>query len=301
VRGGRPDISFGFVHVRSSRGTSLCDALGMTSALQAAREVAGQFGITTTDPVVLQDTNNTVVWLRPEPVVAKVAVRVRARADLRREWAVATELAALDAEIARPMPGTRPAAHPGTGFVVTFWERLEGADRVDVPARELAGSLGRLHDALGRTDVSLPSFNVMLATAREALDDAAHMGALGEEDRRFLRDVYDRGLLALESVHFDGRRLHGEPHDGNRIETSGGLRWIDFESCCFGPPEWDLAFLPPEVVRLFPEVDPDLLALLRTLNSARVATWCLGGAHHPDMRRHGAQHLELLRNGSEGG
>jgi hypothetical protein len=271
----------------------------MTSALQAAREVAGQFGITTTDPVVLHDTNNTVVWLRPQPVVAKVAVRARARADLLLEYAVATELAALDAEIARPMPGTRPVAHPGTGFVVTFWERLEGVDRVDVPAQELAGSLGRLHAALGRTDVSLPSFNVMLATAREALDDDAFMADLGEEDRRFLRHVYDRGLRALESVHFDGRRLHGEPHNGNQIETRRGLRWIDFESSCFGPLEWDLAFQPPGVVRLFPEADPDLLALLRTLNSARVATWCLGGAHRPDMRQHGARHLELLRNGSK--
>lgn len=269
----------------------------MTSALEVATEVAGELGIITTDPVVLQETNNKVVWLRPEPVVAKVAVRAHSQADLRLEFAVATELAASDAEIARPMPGTQPVVHPGTGFVVTFWERLDGADRVDVPAQELAGSLHRLHTALGRTGVSLPSFKVMLARAREVLDDDARMAALREEDRDFLRGAYDRGLLALEGVDLDGRRLHGEPHNGNRIQTSRGPRWIDFESCCFGPLEWDLAFQPPDVVRLFPEADPGLLALLRTLNSVRVATWCWGSAHHPEMRRHGAQHLALLRSG----
>jgi hypothetical protein len=42
-------------------------------------------------------------------------------------------------------------------------------------------------------------------------------------------------------------------------------------------------------------VDGELLALLRRLNSARVATWCFANAHLPDLRRHGEIHLELLR------
>jgi hypothetical protein len=290
-----------FVLERSASGTNLCDALSMTSAVKAATEVARHFGIISTDPLLLQETNNTVVWLRPEPVVAKVAVRAHSQVDLRLEYAVAAELAALDAAIARPMPATPPVTHAGTGFVVTFWERIEGPDRTDVPAPELAGSLRSLHTALNRTEVALPPFSAMLVKAREVLDNDAVMAALPLEDRTFLRDVYDRGLIALEGVRFDGRRLHGEPHNGNRIETSTGLRWIDFESCCCGPLEWDLAFQPPEVVRLFPEADGGLLALLRRLNSARVATWCWAGARHPEMRHHGAQHISLLRHGPAAG
>lgn len=259
--------------------------------------MARQFGIISPDPLLLQETNNTVVWLRPEPVVAKVAVRAHSRVDLRLEHAVAAELTALGAEIARPLPATSPVTHAGTGFVVTFWERLEGLQRTDVPAPELAASLRGLHAALDHTEVALPPFGAMLLKAREVLDDDAAMAALPLQDRTFVRDVYDQGLMALERVSFDGRRLHGEPHNGNRIETSRGLRWIDFESCCFGPLEWDLAFQPPEVVRLFPEADEGLHALLQRLNSARVATWCWAGAHHPEMRHYGARHIALLRHG----
>ncbi len=269
----------------------------MTSAVEAATETARRFGIISPDPLVLQETNNTVVWLRPEPVVAKVAVRARSQVDLRLEHAVAAQLAALGAEIARPWPATSPVSHAGTGFVVTFWERLEGPDRTDVSAPELAASLRSLHAALDRTEVALPPFGTMLLRAREVLDDDAEMAALPPEDRTFVRGVYDQGLMALEGMSFDGRRLHGEPHNGNRIETSRGLRWIDFESCCFGPLEWDLAFQPPEVVRLFPEADEGLRALLQRLNGARVATWCWAGARHPEMRHHGAQHIALLRHG----
>ena len=64
--------------------------------------------------------------------------------------------------------------------------------------------------------------------------------------------------------------------------TSKGIRWIDFESCCIGPLEWDLAFQPDEVVRLFPETDLDLLALLRRLNSAARRNVVLGIAPSGD-------------------
>ena len=166
----------------------------MRSAVEAATEVARQFGIISPHPLLLQETNNTVVWLRPEPVVAKVAVRARSQLDLRLEYAVATELAAHDAEIARPIPATLPVTHAGTGFVVTFWERLEGPDRTDVPASQLAGSLRSLHAALDQTEVALPPFSAMLVKAREVLDNDAVMAALPLEDRTFLRDVYDQGL-----------------------------------------------------------------------------------------------------------
>ena len=101
--------------------TGVRDAPGMNSAVRAATEVAGQFRIMSTDPVLLQETNNTVVWLRPEPVVAKVAVRAHSQDEVRLEHAVAVELKELGAEIARPVPGTRPVQHAGTGFVVTLW------------------------------------------------------------------------------------------------------------------------------------------------------------------------------------
>jgi len=270
----------------------------MTSAVRAATEVAAQFGILSADPVLLQETNNTVVWLRPEPVVAKVAVRAHSQDDIRLEYAVALELDALEAEVARPMRGTQPISHAGTGFVVTLWERLEGSDRASVPPEELAESLRRLHRLLDQTDIDLPSFRAMVAKASRVLDADSLMTALHQEDRELLRTSYERGFADLEGARFEERRLHGEPHNGNRIATSKGLRWIDFESACVGPVEWDLAFQSEAVVALFPEADLDLVALLRRLNSARVATWCLL-SRDPEMQEHGQHHLTLLREFSD--
>jgi Ser/Thr protein kinase RdoA (MazF antagonist) len=274
---------------------------GMAPALRAATDVGRQHGVHGVEPVVLQETNNTVVWLAPEPVVAKVATRADARRDLCLEHAVATELLVAGGEIAPPLPGAGPAVHAESGCVVTLWQRVEGGARVQVAASDLAASLRRLHGALARTGVVLPSFRLALERARAALDDDAFMASLGTPDRSFLRRVYDDGLRVLDGYRTEGRRLHGEPHDGNRLVAAGDIRWIDFESCCVGPLEWDLAFQPVAVADHFPEADAGLLRLLRRLNSARVATWCWGQARFPEMRRHGEVHLALLRSSSGGG
>ena len=73
------------------------------------------------------------------------------------------------------------------------------------------------------------------------------------------------------------------------------MRWIDFESCCVGPVEWDLAFHSADVSAAFCDVDGNLLRRLSRLNRARVATWCWGMARFPEMRWHGEIHLHALR------
>ena len=251
-------------------------------------------GIQVTDPALLHETNNTVVWLRPAPVVAKVATRTDSKLDVCLEHAIGSELAALAADIAVPVPGREPVEHLPTGFVVTLWERLE---RVEAHAadRSLSHSLAALHAALARTRTKLPSFRAELMRARMALENDTFMAALPPSDRTFLRAVYDADLAELDGVDLDRQRLHGEPHQGNRLLTAQGIRWIDFESCCVGPLEWDLAFQSAGVSAPFPDVDDDLLRRLRRLNSARVATWCGGTARFPEMRRHGAFHLDALR------
>lgn len=267
----------------------------MTPAMRAAVESGRHIGLTISDPVLVQETNNTVVWLYPEPVIAKVATRREAAEDLQLEHAIAVELFGLDAEIAAPLRGAIPTVHETTGYVVTLWERLVEEPQLQVPEAELAGSLIRLHAALAHTLAVVPSFRLALWRARTALDDDTFMVALSTDDRQFLRRVFDASLRELDQRSFEERRLHGEPHDGNRISTAAGIRWIDFESCCVGPLEWDLAFLPPELDAHFRDVDRELIELLRRLNSARVATWCWGRVGFAGLRRHGEHHLAILR------
>jgi thiamine kinase-like enzyme len=110
--------------------------------------------------------------------------------------------------------------------------------------------------------------------ARRALDDESALVALPPADREFLREVFDTLMPDLAARQFRRRPLHGEPHDGNRLLTPSGVRWIDFECTCLGPLEWDLAFLSNDARWSLEEIDADLLHLLSLLNSGRVATWC---------------------------
>jgi hypothetical protein len=241
----------------------------MTPGTRAAVEVARQVGLDCTDPLLIQETNNTVVWLRPHPVIAKVAVRTRSFTDLLREHEVATVLVAHNAPIASPLAGVGPLWDDHSGFPVTLWNRLVADGQHSVSGEMVGRSLRQLHEAFDQTGVVLPSLMDELMETRKLLMGDHPIPALGRADRRLLCSVMTdlMGELALRS--FDERGLHGEPHDGNYLVTSSGLRWFDLEDACIGPLEWDLAFLPDNGVAAFDDVDSDLLDLLRTLNSAR--------------------------------
>lgn len=280
---------------RQAAGRALGQTRNMTPGCRAAVEVAQLLGFSVDEPVLIQETNNTVVWLRPHAIVAKVATRADSADGLIREHAVVSALGALGAPVAPPVPNALPLRHPATGFVVTLWRRLDHDAAAQAPGSVVGASLTRLHEALWGCGVELPSFRVGLRRARGALSDDDRVAALSPNNRALLRAVFDDLLGELDDLTLTERALHGEPHGGNRLLTPSGLRWIDFEGACWGPLEWDLAFLPADARRAFGEVDPSLLGLLQTLNSARVATWCWVQARFPDMRRHGEHHLEVVR------
>jgi hypothetical protein len=263
-------------------------------ASAAAVRVAVAHGYVGAEPVVLNATNNLVVWLRPHDIVAKVG-RPQNDEALRREHVVAAALAAEGAPIARPLVDPGPTRDPESNLIVTVWERLDhDSGRKAAPAA-IATSLRRLHDGLARYDGELPSFRESLDRARAALVDDRLTEAVAGEDRSLLFDAFDRLGDELEAFSFDDRPLHGEPHEGNLLVTASGLRWIDLEAACRGPLEWDLAFLPEPAAGLFPEIRPELLSLLRTLNSACVATWCSLRAEFEELRWHRDHHLEQVR------
>lgn len=90
--------------------------------------------------------------------------------------------------------------------------------------------------------------------------------------------------------------LHGGPHTANLFATREGPRWIDFDTACRGPLEWDLAHLGDDAAARFPDSEDGLLATMRKLVSADVAIWCwhtYGRAPEVDEAAH--YHLEALR------
>lgn len=260
-------------------------------AVEAARDVGAKAGFGEATAIVLQDTNNVVVWLSPHPVVAKVGTWPHSLEVLTREVEVCRHLSDRGAPIAPPLTAVHCAS---TGEPVSIWTRLEAASAAKGGVAALAAALETVHEELLTCPISLPSYLDGVDRARATLADDIHMRALPAPDLAVLRASFDRWDAAVRAQATKQRPLHGEPHSANVIVTTDGPMLIDFEASCMGPLEWDLASLDPAAVDYFDSVDHDLLRLTRLLNSARVATWCWAGAHHPSMRRHGEYHLNIL-------
>lgn len=92
--------------------------------------------------------------------------------------------------------------------------------------------------------------------------------------------------------------LHGEPHPGNLLSTKIGPLFIDLETCCRGPIEFDLAHVPQEVAEHYPNADRELLGECRGLVLAMVAAWRWDtGDEFPNGARVGRELVSTLRKG----
>jgi hypothetical protein len=265
-------------------------------AVEAALRTAARNGLTVGDPLVLQQTNNAVVWLRPNNIVAKVAKWTHEW--LQREHALAVAIAPDGAGlIAAPAAGLGPTVDDETGYLVTFWKRLEHDPEAEPCALELVDSLRGLHHLLASYEGELHDFRAQsLQRARDALAVDEDMSALTSADLELLRTCFDDLLAQLDERSFAEQVIHGDAHMTNVLSTPSGLRWIDLEHVCRGPVEWDLAFLPEEAASAYPESDSELIELLRGLCSAQVATWCWRRADDvPELRPHAVYHLQRLR------
>ena len=259
-------------------------------AANAAIEVArDRLGIECDDPVSLPGVANRVYWLRPHPVVAKVGTR---RDDLVREHSVVSALRELGAPVAEPIGS--PAVRPEIPAVVTLWVRLETLEE-DPPDAELGESLRVVHDALAKLDMSLPPLRNHLAGAHHAAATNPAMVSMAPNDLAMLREAHRRLLERYDSVAWRPVTVHGEPHWGNRLNTPDGTRWIDFENVSVGPREWDLSFLPGGALSAFPDINLELLRLMRALDAARRGTWSHIVAHMPGMPEFRDEQLAVLR------
>src|SRR6185312_839472 len=71
----------------------------------------------------------------------------------------------------------------------------------------------------------------------------------------------------------DEQLLHGEPHAANLLKTTSGLRFIDLQTCCYGPVEFDIAHAPLAVGDHDARADRRLLRACRVLILAMIAAW----------------------------
>lgn len=90
--------------------------------------------------------------------------------------------------------------------------------------------------------------------------------------------------------------VHGEPHPGNLLATKNGPLFVDLETCCRGPVEFDVAHAPEDVAQHYPGVDQDLLRDCRILVLAMVTAWRWDRTDQfPNGRRLGVELLGQIR------
>lgn len=270
------------------------DAEETGRAIAAARSVAASLHLPADDALVLNSSNKLTVRLLPADVLARIGPAAEQGAAF--ELGIAQRLADAGPPVAAPDARVEPRVHECDGFEITLWTYYPpGAERALGPA-EYADALERLHAGMRTVEVSSPHVTDRVDSALRLLADRERTPALPDEDRALLEstlrrlgpDVARRGREQL---------LHGEPHPGNVLNTSTGPVVIDFETCCRGPVEFDLAHAPDEVARHYPGADLDLVEECRMLMLAMITTWRWDRDDQlPGGRRLGHGWLQQLRS-----
>ncbi|MBY8870326.1 aminoglycoside phosphotransferase family protein [Micromonospora sp. PLK6-60] len=226
----------------------------------------------------------------PEPADAVCAALGRALAT-----AVALHRDAGLEFVVAPVPGLagEPLRRLDARYAISVFPAVDGAAGRFGPHRpqdvpEVLELLARLHAAtpavagtVDRADLAVPGRGGLDAALRD-LDRPWTGGPFAEPTRRLLADraapvagllaEVDRLVARVTAAGADRVVTHGEPHPGNLMRTTAGLRLVDWDTVRLGPPERDLWFLADDggaealagyTAATGRPVDPDALALYR--------------------------------------
>ena len=264
--------------------------------MAVAMSTAAALDLTVHDATVLHNSNMLALRLLPCDVFARVAHVGQEVAQF--EVELALRLAETESPVAALEPRVEPRVYERDGFVVTLWTYYEPLSPREVSPADYAKALEQLHAGMRKLDVTTPHFTDRVAEAQHLVASRDRAPAFADADRELLsttlrslrRAISDRG--AVEQL------LHGEPHPGNVLSTKNGLRFIDLETCCRGPVEFDLAHVPEEVSDRYPDADQELLAECRILVLAMVAAWRFDPRDQlPNGQRTARELLSAIREG----
>jgi hypothetical protein len=236
-------------------------------AVAATIAIAAGLGLEVDDAVVVVSSNKLAVRLLPCDVHARVAHEGKHIAAL--EIEVAQRLTAAGGPVAALEPRVPPRIYERDGLALTLWTSYESVSTA-VPPAEYARALAQLHVGLRTIDVATPHFTDRVA---EAAGHIASTSVLDDADRELVGSTLQRLERAITDRGAPEQLLHGEPHPGNVLSTRHGPLFIDLETLCRGPVEFDLAHAPAAVGEHYPGVDRDLLRDCQGLVLAIVAGW----------------------------
>jgi hypothetical protein len=268
----------------------------LSRAMAAAGSAAVGLDLAVDDAIVLHNSNKLALRLLPCDVLARVAPVGHEVAEF--EVDLAQRLADTGSPVAALEPRVEPRVYERDGFAVTFWKYYRPVISQAVSPVDYASALERLHEGMRRLDVTTPHFIDRVTDAEQLVASRDHTPALAEEDRKLLSTTLGSVRRAIGDSGAAEQLLHGEPHPGNVLITHKGPLFIDLETCCRGPVEFDLAHVPEEISERYPGVDQELVRECRQLVLAMVAAWRWDrGDQFPNGRRAGRAILKVLRDG----
>ncbi len=265
-------------------------------ALAAAMSTASALDLTVDDAIVLHDSNKLAARLLPCDVLARIAPTAHQVAQF--EIEIAQRLAETESPVAALEPRVEPRVYERDGFVVTLWTYYEPVAHREVSPSDYANALERLHAGMRKLDLRTPHFTDRVEAAQQLVQNSNLTPELADADRELLTTTLRSRRQAISDRGAAEQLLHGEPHPGNVLSTKTGLLFIDLETCCRGPVEFDLAHVPEDVSERYADADEELLSECRVLVLAMVAAWRWDpGDQFPNGRRAARELLSALREG----
>ena len=265
----------------------------VSRAVAAATSTVSSLGLAVDDSVVLHNSNKLTLRLLPCDVVARVAPAAQQVAQF--EIDLAQQLVALECPVAALEPRVEPRVYERDDFVITLWTYYQPVV-AQVSPIDYANALRRLHAGMRTLDVLTPHFTDRVDEAEQLVANRGETPDLPSADRELLRDTLRSLRRAISERGRAEQPLHGEPHPGNLLSARNGLLFVDLETCCRGPVEFDLAHVPEDVSEHYPGVDQDLLGECRILVLAMITTWRWDRTDQfPDGRRLAAEWLGQIR------
>ncbi len=262
--------------------------------MAAAISTAASLDLTIENAIVLHDSNTLTLRLLPCDVLARVALVARQVAQF--EVELAQRLAVSGCPVATLERRVDPRVYERDGFVVTLWTYYEPATQRAISPADYSHALLRLHAGMRTLAIPTPHFMDRVEEAQQLVASRDHTPALADADRELLGDTLRSLRRAIGDLGAAEQLLRGEPHPGNVLTTKNGLIFIDFETCCSGPVEFDLAHAPEAVSEHYPGVNQGLLRACRILVLAMVTTWRWErGDQLPNGRQLGIAWLSQLR------
>jgi hypothetical protein len=249
---------------------SAVDPTEEEDAITATTALGAELGLAVDEVRIVCNSNKLALRLLPCDVFARVAFVGQEAFQF--EIEIARRLTENGSPVASLDTRVEQRVYKRDGFAFTFWRFCEQSG-IKPSAAAYAKALERLHVGMAQLDVIAPHFSDRVSEAQRLVRSHGRTPRLQESDRELLLRTFRSCGRRIEEQSSREQLLHGEPHPRNVLMAAEGLLFIDLETCCRGPVEFDLAHVPEAVGKTYSGANDELIQECRRLVLAMVAAW----------------------------